>query len=31
MLGDAGVLLTAAAEGNLTLCRVSPPTERNRQ
>ena len=30
-LGDAGVVLTAAAEGNLTLCRVSPPTERNRQ
>ncbi|MFC5747149.1 beta-ketoacyl synthase N-terminal-like domain-containing protein [Actinomadura rugatobispora] len=30
-LGDAGVVLTAAAEGNVTLCRVSPPTERNGQ
>ncbi|WP_207400364.1 hypothetical protein, partial [Actinomadura fibrosa] len=37
LLGDAGVVLTAAAEGNIALCRVTPPTqpagptERNRQ
>lgn len=30
LLGDTGVVVTAAAEGNVTLCRVTPPSEGNR-